>query len=318
MADGVDVAWREDAGDKRLSELERKVDELTQLLRGFVDRVSYSTPARVPYYYLGGNRGLTHLETGQPFVVDTSDCGLTPWLIMGGHWECWADRVVSAYVRPGMKIVDVGANVGYYTVKWGQMIGADGALHAFEANPEAAQILYENLALNNLHGHVRLHTHAAGHGHGTATLRLTWSNTGMGTLRETPMPPGDVRTYGVAVAPLDDVLSDLSGVDLFKIDVEGSEPAVLKGATKLIERSPNAAFHIEAQTSWEPETGESIDAVLTPLMAGRRLFVLCHDTKLREVTPKEARDYVFGLPVGIGDLFLCPSGRLDRVAEFIA
>jgi FkbM family methyltransferase len=227
--DGHEPILQENRTDERkidnidkLDLIEEKIEHVTKLISD-IDHFLVGFGAerfRAPFYYLGNNRGLTYLETGHPFFVNTSDCALTPWLIMGGHWETWADRVVSSYLRPGMKVIDVGANVGYYSVKWGSMIGPSGELHAFEPNPEMTQFLYENFTLNGLHGHCRLHCHAVGAEHGTAVLTFTDHNTGAGTIRDAAMPPGGVKSYPVGVAPLDSVLEHMSHVDLMKIDVE--------------------------------------------------------------------------------------------------
>jgi FkbM family methyltransferase len=300
----------------RLAALEAKVDELTRLVTGLDNRLYGAARFRAPFYYLGGNRGLTYLETGQPFIVDTSDSGLTPWLIMGGHWETWADRVVSSYVRPGMKIVDVGANVGYYATKWGAMIGGTGELHAFEPNPKLAPFIHENFTLSGLHHHCRYYTHAVGAAYGEATLTLMENSTGLATLRGAEMPPGVVTTHKVVVAPLDGVLGNMSHVDLMKIDVEGYEPSVIDGAKQLIARSPDCAFHLEVQTGWEVD-GRSIRETLRPLTDGRRAFVIGRDSRLTSIQPDEIRDFVFGLESGLADFFVCPEQHLPRVAAFL-
>lgn len=300
----------------QLDELKENFIELKRLLeehKGLGERF------RAPYYYLGGNRGLTYLETGQPIFVNTADCALTPWLIMGGHWETWADEILSAYVKPGMNIVDVGANVGYYAVKWGALIGPAGRLHAFEPNPELTQFIYENFSLNGLHGRCRLHPCAVGSASGTAVLTFTDHNTGMGTLRTTELPPGTAKTYEVKVEPLDKLLTDLEYVDLMKIDVEGFEPAVLAGAHDLINRSPKCAFHLEVQTTWEETFGCGLDEVLLPLTEARCIFVLGHDRTLRPISFHDVREYVFRQPGGMADIFLCPPEDqfLDTVRHFL-
>ena len=306
------------ASNPDIAALSQRVDELTQLVRSLDSRLYGAERFRAPYYYLGGNRALTYLETGQPFYVDTSDFGLTPWLGMGGHWETWADRVVSGYVRPGMTIIDVGANVGYYAVKWGKMIGPQGELHAFEPNPELAIFIHENLALNGLHGHCRYYTHAVGAEHGQAVLTLTEHSTGLATLRKVLMPPGALRTHTVAVAPLDAVLGHLNSVDLIKIDVEGYEPSVIAGARQLIARSPKCAFHLEVQTGWETD-GESIRETLRPLADGRLAFIIGADSSLTSIHLEAIRDYVFGLPSGLADFFFCSpeESYLSRIRQFL-
>jgi len=218
-----------------------------------------------------------------------------------------------------MKIVDVGANVGYYTVKWGTLIGARGELHAFEANPELSAFIYDNITISELQSICQLHACAAGEMLGEATLTFTDNCSGLGTLRDVAMPHGVVRSHTVPVAPLDSKLASMSHADLIKIDVEGYEPSVIAGAQQLIARSPKCAFHLEIQTGWEAN-GHSIGRTLEPIAEGRNLYVLGHDSTLTRINVEDVHDYVFGLPSGLADLFICrPEDEfLGRVRHFIS
>lgn len=69
-----------------------------------------------------------------------------------------------------MTIIDVGANVGYYIVKWGDMVGPEGRALAIEANPASARLLRENVALNCRDGRCKIQAVAAGTQKGPATL----------------------------------------------------------------------------------------------------------------------------------------------------
>ena len=84
-----------------------------------------------PYYYLGNRRGLTRLASGEPFFVNTSDHGITSWIIMGGTWETFVDDILSNIVRPGDRVLDAGANQGYYTIRLGTIVGPEVRVVAF-------------------------------------------------------------------------------------------------------------------------------------------------------------------------------------------
>jgi len=269
---------------------------------------------RTPYYYLGDGRGLTHLSTGQPFFVATNDRSITPWILMGGVWETFADDVVTAYVVPGMSILDVGANMGYYTVKWGSLIGPGGVLHAFEPNPEVLDLLRANVSINALAFTCHVHAVAAGSAPGHGTLTFNYANMGQAGFDQNHLVD---RKYEVVIETIDNRLSSLERVDLFKIDAEGFEPEVLRGAKKLISRSPNCAFHIEIQLSWE--RFGSVASILKPIITGRRLFVICHDKTLMPIELAQLASYVRQTPHKMADLFICPDSNefISRVTRFI-
>ena len=86
-----------------------------------VERLGENTSR--PYFYLGGNWGLTRLSTGEPFFVNTNDRGITPWIIMGGKWETFVDDIMQELLREGDICLDIGANMGYYTIKMLSKIG---------------------------------------------------------------------------------------------------------------------------------------------------------------------------------------------------
>lgn len=273
--------------------------------------------ARAPYHYLGGNRALTRLSTGQPFVVNTADTELAPWIIMGGHWETWADDIVCSYLKPGMKVIDAGANVGYYTVKWGCIIGQSGELHAFEPNPSMIPFVYENLRLNGLR-HCTLHPQALGSDPCTLSLSSTPLNFGSATLTEDlPYGPGDIIAVDVPVTTIDLALHNMAHVDFFKIDVEGFEPDVLQGSRGLISRSPNCAFQIEVRSN--PSNAGAIADMLFPLSHNKCIFIIGHDTSLRPIELAHLDNYVQASEGKMADVFLCsPSSEyLSRVEDFL-
>ena len=294
----------------QIEALSRRVDQLSD------SQVRHDL-VRPTYYFLGENRGLTYLSTGQPIFVNTHDCAITPWLLMGGHWETWADEIITSYMRPGMKVIDIGANVGYYSVKWGGVIGPTGELHAFEPNPEMTQFIHENFVLNGLSEHCTLHCCALGSTMGVEPLTFTNFNTGMATLKKTNAPPGVVRIIDVPVRVLDDVLPNIERVDFIKIDVEGYEPNVIAGARELLQRSPKCAFHVEVQSFWEDIGG--IEATLAKITAGRCIFVLCHDKTIRPIALEDVAPYVKNRPGGLVDIFICPpeDEYLDRVRAYM-
>ena len=98
--------------------------------------------------YLGNNRALTKTIYGHKMYVDTRDRSLTPHILLDGYWEKWITNVFLHLVKPGMSVVEVGANVGFYSLLAAQHIGDAGRLVCFEANNELCDIVFENLMIN--------------------------------------------------------------------------------------------------------------------------------------------------------------------------
>src|SRR5437660_168721 len=85
------------------------------------------------YAYLGPDMALTQMHDGHFIYVDPADESLSAHLIGRGYWERWIESVVRGLVRPGDRVVEVGANLGYYTLIMAAAVGPTGAVHSFEA-----------------------------------------------------------------------------------------------------------------------------------------------------------------------------------------
>ena len=125
---------------------------------------------------------------------------------------------------PGTAVVDVGANIGNHTVFFATVLGA--TVHAFEPYQSNYDLLLMNLAANRLEGQVAAHCCAIGDENGQGTTDVVHSDN-LGRVRVRP-GEGDV-----IVRRLDD-LAIPRPIGLLKVDVEGSEVAVLRGAASLI------------------------------------------------------------------------------------
>jgi FkbM family methyltransferase len=205
-----------------------------------------------PYRYLGDRMALINLRDGTPFVVDTQSLDISLSLITHGFWEDWIEPHVVGALQPGMTFVDIGANIGYYTVLGAKAVGAAGQVIAFEPNPRAYQILTTNLFINGTRAVA--HQMALGSRVSEATLFVNQEESGGAHVSNDPNSRAlslNYKTIPIKVTRLDDVIQRSVNIDVIKIDVEGYEPDVLLGAQKTIERLPNVRLAIElAPDAW--------------------------------------------------------------------
>jgi FkbM family methyltransferase len=157
-------------------------------------------------------------------------------------------------VRPGDCVIDVGANVGYYTMVSATLAGPQGSVHAFEASPHTLPWLKTNAALNpvmNIEVHGEAVTDACGR---TQFFTATEDKTGYSSIRDLGQEAASVAE--VETVSLDSMLDRLPPVRLVKIDVEGAEMLVLKGMRGLIERD-HPFFITEIDDCFLRELGHS-------------------------------------------------------------
>jgi FkbM family methyltransferase len=159
-------------------------------------------------------------------------------------------------LRPGDLAVDVGANIGVHTIIMAKLVGERGAVLAFEPQRLAYQMLCGNLALNQLLN-VWCHNVAVGEAAGKVmvpTLDPRKPNN-FGGLALGAFPQGE----SVPVIRLDD--TPTPACRLLKVDVEGMELQVLRGATKLIERSRPLLYVENDKPERSAELVRWIDAI---------------------------------------------------------
>src|SRR6516225_2099858 len=162
-------------------------------------------------------------------LCDAADAAVTPGL-RSGEYEPHLTAVFERYCRPGMTVVDVGANLGYYTLLAATLVGPSGRVVALEPNSENCRLLLSSLRRSGL-ANVQVLPVAADVGTGWAYYSThVGSNGGL-------IDDGDLLTRPGVVVPtfrLDDLVA--GPVGLVKMDVEGAEGRVVRGATRLIER----------------------------------------------------------------------------------
>jgi FkbM family methyltransferase len=274
---------------KQLSRMEEILEKSLHVVSRHFE--TYAHRSSRPYYPLNNGWGLTHLNTGQPFFVNTEDRNITPWIIMGGHWEPNVDRVLSAYAQPGMTILDIGAHFGYYTVKLGTKVGRAGKLLAFEPNPEVNAVCAENIKINGLSFHASLSKFALGDVEHVATLTRSASNMASANLLGEQDNDYSVQ---VQVRRLDNVVDASVSADLIKLDAEGYEKRILDGATNLLKRSPQCAIMIELGLErWERYA--TLEQLIPACGGGdRELYAVCPDGTIEYFPLEKVRPFLLG------------------------
>ena len=197
------------------------------------------------------------------FSVDGSTSDLIQrYLYVFGTWEPQLTDWVRDHLRPGDVVVDVGANIGYFSLLASGLVGHTGSVIAFEAVPSIADALERNLQRNG--ASVEVHRRAVGESPGAIEVfRSIGSNVGRsGTSGGTDMlSEGEVPV----VRGADALPRELwSRIRLVKIDVEGDEQRVLRGLQPVLAALPaGAAVLTEVTPADLEERGGSAEQVMT-------------------------------------------------------
>jgi len=179
---------------------------------------------------------------GVPLLVNIHDGGIGTFLFLRGEYVLSRVSEIRKAVKEGDVVIDIGANIGYFTVLLASLVGPRGKVYAFEPDPRNFHLLQRTIERNGW-THVTAEQKAVSNQAGELLLYQTrsWaSNT---------LTPGEhISTVKVQIVTLDDFLSDVHHISFVKMDTDGSEPLAIQGMAQLIQRSPG----LQVLTEYEP------------------------------------------------------------------
>lgn len=218
---------------------ERVRRSLIPLVRAFIryapfvaGKRSFWTRVVDPYFAWHSHKFVASTVFGGQIAGDASDI-LQQYIYYFGVWEPHLTRWIGQRLAPGDTFIDVGANIGYFSLLASKLVGDSGAVVAIEASPKIFNALQGNLARNRAHN-VRAVNVAVTDRKGWVRLfRGPDSNLGRTTIRE---ECGFEFECEVEAAPLSAILQleEAQNARLIKIDVEGAEWSVVAGMGPLL------------------------------------------------------------------------------------
>lgn len=182
----------------------------------------------IEHHWIGGSRLI--VSQGMTGATGNLYFGLHEFADMGFILHC---------LRPGELFIDVGANIGSFSVLAAKVVGSD--VIAFEPDAATAGHLARNIDANGVADKVTIMRTALGD-----QIGELWFTSGQDTINHVVDQPGD-GVIKVPVETLDNVLAGRSPV-VIKIDVEGHEPAVLAGAQRTLANPSLLAIEVETVT----------------------------------------------------------------------
>ena len=168
-------------------------------------------------------------------------------------------KIIRQLVKPGDSVIDIGANVGVYSKILSELVGLDGHVYSIEPFPATFEILCYNVRKLHL-DNVEPVNIAISDSQGIVTMTLPFNSSGAEThyrasIIANPVEKGKIQAANVQAATIDSrFLSVSETISFIKCDVEGHEPACIKGAAKFLAQS-QAAWLIEI--SAEPDDPDS-------------------------------------------------------------
>jgi FkbM family methyltransferase len=166
--------------------------------------------------------------------LDLKDAVITPTLFLRQIIEPLETELFKKEVKKNSIVLDLGANVGYYTLIFARLVGDDGKVFAFEPDPNNFALLKKNVEIN-------------GYQNVVLVQKAVSNKTGKGRLYLSKNNFGDHRIYDsnskrkfieIETVRLDDYFKDFDGkINFIKMDIQGAEPLALEGMAELLSRN---------------------------------------------------------------------------------
>jgi FkbM family methyltransferase len=221
---------------------------------------------------------IKEIAPGVRLFIDLSDhvIGLN---ILRGQYEQEEICFVRSLLKPGDSAIDVGGHIGFFTVQMAAAVGPDGRVYAFEPLDSNANLLERSIAENGFGDRVRFQRAAVGADPGTATLTFpveTLNSGGAYLLRNGSTPLAGNQKRDVPLVALD-ALELRRPVRFIKMDVEGAEPQVLRGAARILTEDKPVILSELHPTQLERASGVTAGEFLAQIAAlGYRAHRLEH------------------------------------------
>jgi len=250
-------------------------------------RRTAETPTPVP-----AHETITATTDVGPLLLHADDKVMTPIIASRGGWEPEESAFLRRVLGPGMTFLDVGANVGYFSLMAAQIVGADGLVVAVEPEPRNLALLRANLWRGGA-DRTRVLPIAAHDRRDLLELRFNADNRGDHRVGAAT----DAGGLLVPAARLDDVLGDLH-VDVAKIDTQGSEGEVVAGMAGLLARNPAMVVLCEFWPEGLAERDEDPRSVLDGYARAGLRFGLLRDDGT--TAPADADGVLAAIPEASG------------------
>ncbi|MDO8558266.1 MAG: FkbM family methyltransferase [bacterium] len=258
--------------------------------------------------------------------VDGKDLCLAPALMEDGVWEPRLTSFMRNVLRPGMTVVDIGANIGYFSILAAAEIGKGGKVFAFEPGRRNIELMKKNIEVNDFRNIVVVCA-AVTAASGQTTLYT--SETDYGDHRSYPVAQERSYVRGVPVGEklrgeelvdaiaLDDYFKEFIGtVNFIKMDIEGAEYYALQGMKNLLRQSVNVVVMTEFWPGGMEVARTSPQMFLDEVRSlGFDVHLLPEEGPIRQATDKEVFSEISKTKNDIMNIVLCRPERRATLPE---
>lgn len=182
--------------------------------------------------------------------------------ILTGEFEHSTTELIKKEVKDGMVFLDIGANIGWYSLLGSRLVGNSGHVYAFEPDPYLFKIINENVELNNL-TNVSVFPFAVSNKSGKAKFSLNHAQDGDNRLESQIINDEIIQVKTITI----DDFCERHNVkpDFIKMDIQGSEPKAFEGMKNIVSKNPEIKIITEVFPEAIDDVGSSTENFIDSL-----------------------------------------------------
>jgi FkbM family methyltransferase len=165
--------------------------------------------------------------------------------LLEGTYERGTAALIRRMMHQSKTFIDLGANIGYFSLVAAQAMEMDGMIYSFEPDPDTYALLVRNIAANDFHNRIEAIPTAIADQKGTFTFHQYLSDAGSSSLILRELPIKDSIEVGVTTLDLWAEERGWPDIDFVKMDIEGAEISALRGMHEVSKRNDGLKLIIE-------------------------------------------------------------------------
>lgn len=259
--------------------------DINELRSGDRSQIEDRIRAASRYAALDNEVGLARVLGRYKMFVNPKDDAVSAHLILDGFWEMWNTIFLSRFVRPGMKVIEIGSNLGYFSLLISDLVGPNGRIIGFEPLTYNVELLDRTMAINGFSGRFISDRRAVSDRDGIAHIYVPRGNWGGGSIMVGAHSFENATHEEVETIRLD-AFCDANEFwpEFIKMDAEGSEPAIWGGMTEIRKRQKKLAIMIEFDHHRAPGWRRWFTEIEAE---GFELYRVGYDSKLARIRPTD-------------------------------
>lgn len=232
-------------------------------------------------------------ERNKPHLIELSDFKIYVRLndhFVGGtianakDYEPHVTQELRQLLKPGMTFLDIGANIGYFTLLGATLVGKTGKVVAFEPQQSNCQLLEKSIAANELQN-VTLYPYAAAEKAQTLTFTGGGADSNGRIINPSETLAQAYQLPTIEAVVLDEHLANIESLDVVKMDIEGAEPRAWQGMQQLITKFRPVVLMEFAPDLIRVTSGTEPAALLDSLQEQYEIYIL-HRSGVKSAAPQ--------------------------------